>query len=830
MRFIKLLSISSIIFFLSTSIFFISCNSKNETETDESSTENILSESVNNSSTENQNLKSNQQNNKINPASFYDADGTLVKTVYTTCDAQVKLLDGTTKYLIKDTMLKLVAFDGKTATILLPISKWDDNIPVYAKIPVNQITTIYPYFSIFEKNSEEIKEFLSLTKWTGKFNGIFDSNSDIYGELSFSSDTSSEECFWFNSDYYFSFVGNYDIEIVNDENSEFIEYSNFGIYIRVNIHSYDEYDYYEKQFILPISLCDENHIEFFGCNNDNVEGEFTRSYSFPSLQELETFFFSDKQIYNDHYYLDLIKNFLDTLDETTRISYSKQFVKFGIFINTEEYKQIYNDYWKDICIKNQTNPFPYYNKKYDFSITHSNLNESFYKHYVAEVNNQYSKQKTYEETMADFDTLSKFYYKGEELYPYCHIYAYDENTKSGRNIYKKPTENSDCVYTYKSSFYAKITGIGPKDTINGVTSHWVQIVLPRFVWKSMYPEYGWVFGAYVSSPYDIYLRDENEDYFHYCSNSFITLKALPWNFSYDKINVSDYGYDSLFYSPDLYDANENYQTSYYRYLVFNQDERLNSLHYDNPMIMDDLEMEFIRSGVYANIMDAKKEIPEKLYLEEIYNHQIQNAHSMYPVFLKKADNITKKADDLLFYAKEGRFYLNQDNKNSENISYAYPENYIIYDPYNEGYNKSLDNSISSKASLYKSEDGKTFWMVYHTYRDTEYLIHDAITVLELTSQSELEYIDSWVSNTFDILSETKASLIFENNEPLLVVQKLNGTLRSKEEYNSYPKSFEQKDNLFNSKESSSLNLFDYGDSSDGIINMDSTYYIDNPYD
>lgn len=63
--------------------------------------------------------------------------------------------------------------------------------------------------------------------------------------------------------------------------------------------------------------------------------------------------------------------------------------------------------------------------------------------------------------------------------------------------YPSLKSNRLCGLTHRLP--VKIVAIGEETTIDGITAPWVEILLPRYEWKGDYPEYGWVFGGYLST-------------------------------------------------------------------------------------------------------------------------------------------------------------------------------------------------------------------------------------------------------------------------------------------------------------------------------------------
>lgn len=663
----------------------------------------------------------------LNPSSFYNSDGTLVKTVYITSDTTAKRLEDDFEFQLKKAqMVKLVAFNGHEAIILLPLSCWPpEHTPSYAKISVTKISPILPHISLDMVDTDYFKKYFQ-GSWFG---------TDITGN----SDNKILMNFY---DSYFKQDANLIIDRFNNLGYSYgdfdIENENGTFILKIKIFSDDE-DYYNdvssrefSKYEFIIRTPNEN--SFTLETRDGLTSEtFLKKVSFKESYEIEQFDIEDLNFYNSHQCVEHIKRLMDS-DNESKKSYAQVFSKFGIYIDNKEYKEIYSQYWNKIELANETKSYPQYNPKYNISSKTEITAENLYNHYLKDYEDRNPQQLTIEEALKDFETIKKFYYNEERLYQYCGINLWDDDTRVTRNVYAKPDLNSGVVFKYTTGHFAKITALGPKDTINGVTSHWVEIVLPQFAWRSNNPEYGWIFGEYVLFP-----DKEDGEALWYCSDSFTESKNTPMDYEYEDIEIENSGYDSIFYSPDLYDVNENYETTFYRYLKYSQDSRCRKHNFDISQIPDPIEMDFIRAGVYGKVHGHWDQIKEKLYLEEIYNNMIQNSKSLYPVFLKGADNLTISKNDI---SKE-------------------PE---------------------TKITQYKNGD-KLYHMIYRSHRDSDFRIHDEIEVIENPKDGDSKTVASWKSDQFDLVSETRAYLSFDSSDkPVLHVLKLNGTFRTKEEY------------------------------------------------
>lgn len=73
------------------------------------------------------------------------------------------------------------------------------------------------------------------------------------------------------------------------------------------------------------------------------------------------------------------------------------------------------------------------------------------------------------------------------------------NSPEGLKVREKQDLKSNRICSVCHRFPVKIVAIGKEVTIDGITDPWIEILLPRYLWKSNNtPEYGWVFGGYLS--------------------------------------------------------------------------------------------------------------------------------------------------------------------------------------------------------------------------------------------------------------------------------------------------------------------------------------------
>ena len=92
-----------------------------------------------------------------------------------------------------------------------------------------------------------------------------------------------------------------------------------------------------------------------------------------------------------------------------------------------------------------------------------------------------------------FADKSRFYEDGKIIDT---MYVDSEDGLKVRD-YPSLKSNRLCGLTHRLP--VKIVAVGKEETIDGITAPWVEILIPRYEWKSTEPEYGWVFGGYIQN-------------------------------------------------------------------------------------------------------------------------------------------------------------------------------------------------------------------------------------------------------------------------------------------------------------------------------------------
>ena len=72
------------------------------------------------------------------------------------------------------------------------------------------------------------------------------------------------------------------------------------------------------------------------------------------------------------------------------------------------------------------------------------------------------------------------------------------NSPEGLRIRQQPSFSGKKLCTIPNMIQVKVVAIGNEVTIDGIKAPWVEILVPRYEWKGDEPEYGWVFGGYLS--------------------------------------------------------------------------------------------------------------------------------------------------------------------------------------------------------------------------------------------------------------------------------------------------------------------------------------------
>ena len=88
---------------------------------------------------------------------------------------------------------------------------------------------------------------------------------------------------------------------------------------------------------------------------------------------------------------------------------------------------------------------------------------------------------------------SKKYYKNEKLIKTMYV-----NSPEGLKVRDNPSLSAKRLCGLVNAMPVKIVEIGSETEIDGIKDNWVKILVPAYLWKNETPEYGWVFGGYLS--------------------------------------------------------------------------------------------------------------------------------------------------------------------------------------------------------------------------------------------------------------------------------------------------------------------------------------------
>ena len=86
------------------------------------------------------------------------------------------------------------------------------------------------------------------------------------------------------------------------------------------------------------------------------------------------------------------------------------------------------------------------------------------------------------------------YQENGKLIKTCYV-----NSIEGLKVRDTPSLSGKRVAGLVNALPVKIISVGDSVTIDGITDTWVKILIPAYLWKDDTPEYGWVFGGYLSA-------------------------------------------------------------------------------------------------------------------------------------------------------------------------------------------------------------------------------------------------------------------------------------------------------------------------------------------
>lgn len=72
------------------------------------------------------------------------------------------------------------------------------------------------------------------------------------------------------------------------------------------------------------------------------------------------------------------------------------------------------------------------------------------------------------------------------------------NSKEGLRVRESDSLSGEKITKVPYGMKVKPVAVGKKATIDDIDDYWVEILIPRYLWKGTEPEYGWVFGGYLT--------------------------------------------------------------------------------------------------------------------------------------------------------------------------------------------------------------------------------------------------------------------------------------------------------------------------------------------
>ncbi|MBQ0003227.1 MAG: SH3 domain-containing protein [Treponema sp.] len=146
-------------------------------------------------------------------------------------------------------------------------------------------------------------------------------------------------------------------------------------------------------------------------------------------------------------------------------------------------------------------------------------------------------------TLKFSDNIIDGFYENNELCDTMYVSA-----TSGLRVRRGPSTDEETIGKLPYRFAAKIVAVGEKTSVGDIQSYWVKVVMPDYSEKVTEPNYGWVFGGYLSKEIPEIKKPESGDELaaYICSNSFYMRMQNKSTFEEDGYTFCFY-HDGTFY-------------------------------------------------------------------------------------------------------------------------------------------------------------------------------------------------------------------------------------------------------------------------------------------
>ena len=261
------------------------------------------------------------------------------------------------------------------------------------------------------------------------------------------------------------------------------------------------------------------------------------------------------------------------------------------------------------------------------------------------------------------------------------------NSQDGLRVRDLPSLNSNRLCGLTHHLPVKVVAVGKEDTIDGISAPWVEILIPPYEWKGNDPEYGWVFGGYLSKVQPDFVKPKNaaqlEQY----------LKSGRWMLP----DQSTY-------------AGPGYQEEYY----FNFFTKYHYTHSGTKNILDSDKAWFIQGYDYYDNQTTWKVLNSHQVQVHWYIPEISNKYRHLDKLDKKEILEVDPIDESQCYIN-GKKYLNKPFETNRHWDYSDAMKMpLIYNSVYSNTNSKIDiiNGISNSL-LNFSEENQNLWQLRH---------------------------------------------------------------------------------------------------------------------